>query len=259
MVKKGFTLAETLITLTIIGIIAALTIPNLINNYKKYKTEVKIKTAYSMLSNAIKLVQANHGDINSLMTSAEIPNNDSWYTETISGASLNQFANLILEQLKVEKDCGMVNYNQGGSSACLNEIYGGTTIKRYDGTSNAISLTYHRTAQLKNGMIIAIGSTTAAPAASIHVDVNNKKGPNQIGYDVFSFTLYKTDVKSYGSYAPNNALYGGFQGYGFRNTWLNLDGGGAKELKCKESGEFCTTVIQKNGWKIPDDYPVKKW
>ena len=32
--KKGFTLAEVLITLGIIGVVAAMTMPSLINNYK---------------------------------------------------------------------------------------------------------------------------------------------------------------------------------------------------------------------------------
>jgi len=47
--KKGFTLAEVLITLVIVGVVAALTIPNLINktNHKEYAS--KLKKAYSIL------------------------------------------------------------------------------------------------------------------------------------------------------------------------------------------------------------------
>ncbi len=43
MKKKGFTLAEILITLGIIGIVAAMTIPTLISNYKKKEYSTKIK------------------------------------------------------------------------------------------------------------------------------------------------------------------------------------------------------------------------
>ena len=62
--KKGFTLAEVLITLTIIGVIAAITIPNLMQSYKKHQVEVGIKEAYSILSNAIKLSESENGSMN---------------------------------------------------------------------------------------------------------------------------------------------------------------------------------------------------
>ena len=50
--KLGFTLAEILITLGIIGVVAAVTIPMLISNYKKRSTETQLKKAYSLLVNA---------------------------------------------------------------------------------------------------------------------------------------------------------------------------------------------------------------
>lgn len=61
--KKGFTLAEVLITLGIIGIVAALTIPNLIENYEKYITVVKLKRAYSIISQVVERAIADYGDI----------------------------------------------------------------------------------------------------------------------------------------------------------------------------------------------------
>ena len=48
--KKAFTLAEVLITLTIIGVIAALTIPNLVQSWRKHERISEIKTAYSIIS-----------------------------------------------------------------------------------------------------------------------------------------------------------------------------------------------------------------
>ncbi len=41
MYRKGFTLAEVLITLGIIGVVAAITIPSLITNYQKTVTSFK--------------------------------------------------------------------------------------------------------------------------------------------------------------------------------------------------------------------------
>lgn len=53
--KLGFTLAEVLITLGIIGIVAAITIPNLITNYQKHVTVTKLQRAISVLNQAYKL------------------------------------------------------------------------------------------------------------------------------------------------------------------------------------------------------------
>lgn len=54
--NNGFTLAEVLTTLMVIGIVAALTIPNLVNNYKKQTTVTKLKKAYSQLSQAVRKI-----------------------------------------------------------------------------------------------------------------------------------------------------------------------------------------------------------
>jgi len=44
----GFTLAEVLITLVLIGVVTALTIPNIIHNYEKQATIEKLKKAYGI-------------------------------------------------------------------------------------------------------------------------------------------------------------------------------------------------------------------
>lgn len=59
----AFTLAEVLITLGIIGVIAALVIPNLISNYQKHVTVVKLKSSYTILYQAINLSIADNGPL----------------------------------------------------------------------------------------------------------------------------------------------------------------------------------------------------
>ena len=59
--KTGFTLAEVLITLAIVGIVAALTIPNLILKYQEKQTVTRFKWVYSTLANAFTMAVAENG------------------------------------------------------------------------------------------------------------------------------------------------------------------------------------------------------
>jgi len=61
--RAAFTLAEVLITLAIIGVVAAMTIPTLMTNFQKKVTAVKVKKAYAELVQAIKLSQIDNGNM----------------------------------------------------------------------------------------------------------------------------------------------------------------------------------------------------
>lgn len=60
--KIGFTLAEVLITLGIIGVVAALTIPTLIQNHRNQVVETRLKKFYSTINQAVQLAEAEYGD-----------------------------------------------------------------------------------------------------------------------------------------------------------------------------------------------------
>lgn len=60
--KAGFTLAEVLITLGIIGIVAAMTIPNLIQKNYEHQTVTKLKKTHSIISQAMRLASEEYGD-----------------------------------------------------------------------------------------------------------------------------------------------------------------------------------------------------
>lgn len=64
----GFTLAEILITLGIIGIVAAMTIPALITKHKRHVAEVKLQKFYSVINNAMKMIEENYGEISEVTT-----------------------------------------------------------------------------------------------------------------------------------------------------------------------------------------------
>lgn len=59
----GFTLAEVLVTLGIIGVVAALTIPAVITNYQKQETLSRLKKAYSIVQQAIKLSEVENESV----------------------------------------------------------------------------------------------------------------------------------------------------------------------------------------------------
>ena len=62
MKQKGFTLAEVLITLLIMGIVAALTIPSVISNYQQQEFKTGLKKAVSVLNEAIQTNMAQDGE-----------------------------------------------------------------------------------------------------------------------------------------------------------------------------------------------------
>ncbi len=61
--KAAFTLAEVLITLGIIGVVAAMTLPTLISKYKRNVVEVKLEKFYSIMNQAVKMAIAEYGEI----------------------------------------------------------------------------------------------------------------------------------------------------------------------------------------------------
>ncbi len=81
-------MAEVLITLGIIGVVAALTIPSLIAEYKEKQIVTRVKKEYSMLSQAVRMMIAYNGYINE------------W-----SDQSYETFERELLKQLKVVKSC----------------------------------------------------------------------------------------------------------------------------------------------------------
>ena len=78
---KAFTLSEVLITLVIIGVIAAITIPSLVANSNKEETLSKLKKSYSTMAQAIMRSQSDNGPI------------EDWYSDVDMNATeyFNQY------------------------------------------------------------------------------------------------------------------------------------------------------------------------
>ena len=61
MKRYGFTLAEVLITLGVIGVVSAITIPTLIQSYRNHVVETRLKKVYSVMNQAIQRAEADYG------------------------------------------------------------------------------------------------------------------------------------------------------------------------------------------------------
>ena len=97
---KGFTLAEVLITLGIIGVVTALTMPTLIKNYQKHETVNRLKETYSILYQAVRMSETENG----LLETWEIPNSNGFNANTYTYGKAF-FEQYLKPYLKVAKEC----------------------------------------------------------------------------------------------------------------------------------------------------------
>ena len=179
--KRGFTLAEVLITLGIIGVVAALTIPTIATKYRKYVLLNKIKHTYTLLNNTLERAKADFGtDINQ------------W--EISEGTKLDRSTffveNYMLPYLNVLQYCGSDYTKQG----CFEHA------KRLDeGVADISPMnSNHGTSFILNNgtyVYLEVGRGNASEPENtnrieILFDVNGPdKGKNTYGYDVFDVEL----------------------------------------------------------------------
>lgn len=230
MTKHGFTLAEVLVTLGIIGVVSALTIPTLVKNHQRQVYVTQLQKVVNELSqaadkaitdsNAVSLDETRYG------------------TNKANGAS-----NFLNDYFKIVKDCGET------ATPCFADSY-------EDLSGNAFELgTQIIAVSLASGASISICSKWYYPPYydngdgtmakedlhsyyNLQIDVNGAQGPNIAGRDLFSFDLY-SDGKVTDGYDNSN---GDFD---------------YERQKCITSGDMtgyggagCLNVIMRDGWKM---------
>ena len=185
---KGFTLAEVLITLGIIGVVAALTIPTLMTNYKKKQYYTQFMKARSALENAIKLYEDEHGilfDIN-------------WNTgegEELTGEKVKNLAAYFHGSQLVTDD----NYEDmlsGYNKIEVTRNYDGSG-EKYDagGMYDEMFVGPERGFITNDGMLYIMNFDDGFGNGG-YVDINGpNSGPNIYGRDIFVFYLNKSYQK----------------------------------------------------------------
>ena len=186
--KAAFTLAEVLITMGIIGVVAAMTLPTLIAKYQEKVTVTKLKKAYSVLNSAYKMAVVQHGTI------------DQWGLTTTSTGSTNDEGQLILDPSGMQKAIDIMTPYLGVKPQD-NSFLGDYTVYTMQGTvltSGGTGVDDVKSFfQLKDGTIINFGWTNS-DNMDIAVWFPNKRNQFTTGKDIFYFTMVKNGVYPYG-------------------------------------------------------------
>ena len=220
--KIAFTLAEVLITLGIIGVVASLTLPSVVTNYQKKRTVNKLKSTYSILCNAIQMAKVDYGDD---VNQWELPDGID------EKASSDYFAEkYLIPYLKIAKDC-----NPYVARECL-----------------PTNVQYNRTFILSNGSIISVHASREYDLRlqiSMYINGYKKKMSNardafmiELGGGSGSLGLDKNDLLPYG-----------YRVRAPRTEYTTS----SDRTSCTVTGRKskCFALIMYDGWKISDDYP----
>jgi len=173
IMKNGFTLAEILITLVIIGIIAAFTIPTLFNQTKNNEYITGFKKCYSTIANGIRLAQAKDG-------------NDIFVITGEGVEATQNFMRYLKPHLSIVKDCGF--------STDSNSCFPNVKYKYLNGEEFGYLSTVGNAYKIR----LADGSSVAFLAyesgnINIYVDINGDKEPNTFGKDTFVLNANMTN------------------------------------------------------------------
>ena len=236
--RAAFTLAEVLITLGIIGIVAAVTIPTLVKNYEKRVTVTKLKKVYSTLNQIMLKSFADNGPATQYLSAGAV----------VDAETTNNFFNtywLPYFRSPHVADYGTTFYKRSGAYHLLNgvsnDVFIGTSDGRIlfkDASGNIFLIRvdyWDQTYDSLGNSISAIARYNTTQL--IWVDLNGEREPNTFGKDLFAFVA---------DFSANNVVP---SGYGLSDTKINNN--------CKKDGRghYCAAKIMKDGWKIKDDYP----
>ena len=232
MEKCAFTLAEVLITLGVIGIVAALTLPNVINNYKKHKTINRLKSTYSTLNNALEMAKNDYAtDMNEWSIQGDNPKEKAGYfAETY-----------LIPYLKIAINC-----KNNGTSKC-NLRFKNLNSNEYVGTSST-----NTAFALANGVFVSVYVSTSSVVENrvqLRLFLDGNKLTNINGKDVFIMEL----GGGTGSGTDKNK----FWPYGYArnlscNSYINGSSGNCKK---DSTGDKCFALIFCENWQMTDKYP----
>lgn len=246
MNKSGFTLAEVLITLAVIGIVAALTLPSLISNHRKRVVVTKLQKNLALVQSVIKRAEVDNGFV------------QNYYMDCNTSTKCNQqFFHVFIEPyLKIVKTC------IPSAKECWSD-----GVKSLSGrTGYLTNVSIYISFILEDGQSVYLWSGGFIPTsiysrhAQIWFDIDgSNKGANTLGKDIFGMYVdfEKGTVNYAGMEPPLSLTRENLMGQNLEEDDDNAEYGCNKDLDTIYSGRFCGGLIENDGWQIKDDYPVK--
>lgn len=193
---SGFTLSEVLVTLAVIGVVAAMTIP-VINNARNAELNSAARKAFSVASQAyLQAVADNGGGFG--MSSV---------FDNVAGSPLPlQKFNALKSKLNIVKECP---FSSGSLGACwAKSSVGSGPVNPSDCGAYGVNGQNNHTAFVTSDgmfwMLYSYSATTGQPWLT--VDVNGERKPNDWGKDVFLFELGDTSIKFNNLYCGSGKL-----------------------------------------------------
>lgn len=209
MIKKmAFTLAEVLITLVIIGVVASMTVPTLMQNIDNNHFRSALKKNYSSFANAFKLAYGyyfyddymdwEYSHANSF--TEEVYKSLSKYM-TIQKVCGRKFTNNeCFAPAKAKNGKPAKYFTENGFASNFAHLY---TFVLNDGTSVALDIWYKES--IKNYAGVHKNLIVDSDNLVVLVDVNGRKKPNMVGRDVHMFVLTNTGLVPAGT--DNKSAY----------------------------------------------------
>ena len=187
--NKAFTLAEVLITLGIIGVVAALTLPSFITKYKRHELENRFKKTSAIVENALN--ETAHELSVEYLLKQEL--NSKYVNATIPDEERNQINNSFVSKLKVGHALVLKTFSEG-ADAISDKV---NQQKIYTYKSKQEAAPYYIFNHFSTSYLLADGTTVSTihfqthgpgDGLKVYIDTNGPfKGPNRYGYDIFIY------------------------------------------------------------------------
>lgn len=197
----GFTLAEVLITLGIVGVVATMTLHTLISNVQKQILVKQLQKSYSTLNQSFRqMLVSNEAD---LLSQTDIFNSiggesatgsqakQCSYTDDAKGETCKNFYSNLSKYLKIVEIKNFTaddNYQAAWITGTHLSNVTGNVIILADGSFITNYIFYSQDPNNKTNTIMK------GMVGDIRVDVNGLKGPNRRGRDIFFFYLGNNGV-----------------------------------------------------------------
>ena len=239
---RAFTLAEVLIVLGIIGVVAAMTLSLVIKHYQQQIVVQRLKKAYSEFSQTIQKAEQEHGlletwDFADFETSQD---RATYFGENY----LFPYIKTIKKCLPTTNECWADNVKPLGTGAYASNLTNNQAGKESFITASGYTVLYW-----------LHGNGTGMWYV---VDINGLTKPNKVGRDIFAFQANwgKTTDSKYGVYPVGLERTETYS----RDSLITGDGFYDKNRTCNKGsnikkGQTCASIIMLDGWKIKDDYP----